>query len=242
MNQQTTVNSPIWPPHYKLRKSKRAQRVNFKISVKHGLQVTIPYRFNAALLPEILENKKHWIIKHLQHLPLPLGEAAQAQLPDEIDCIAIQQIWQIGYCDSFGKPRLIIRPHQKLVIMGDLKQQDICRELLIEWLKGKAQLVFQTWLTELGQRTQLHFHKLTIRSQQTRWGSCSIEKNISLNYKLLFLPPELVEHILLHELCHTVYMNHGVRFWKLLAKFDARSEEHDAALRKVQQFMPQWLG
>lgn len=235
-------NITAWPPTYQLRRSKRARRVNFKISVKHGLEVTVPQRFNEAELPAILDSKKRWILKHLNAVQLQREQQPEEEaLPTQLVLPAINETWPIEHYDSFGKPRLIIRPHHQLVLMGDLQQTEQCQQLLIGWLKGKAQRHFQTWLSELSQRTELTFNKLSIRGQQTRWGSCSSEKNISLNYKLLFLPPELTEHVLLHELCHTRYMSHGVRFWGLLTKHDPACEAHDAALSKVQSFMPMWV-
>jgi YgjP-like, metallopeptidase domain len=57
-------------------------------------------------------------------------------------------------------------------------------------------------------------HGLLVKSQRTRWASCSAKKNLSLNTKLLFLSPDLVRYVLIHELCHTVYMDHSKEFWR----------------------------
>jgi predicted metal-dependent hydrolase len=62
------------------------------------------------------------------------------------------------------------------------------------------------------------YHKVAIRSQRTRWGSCSSKGNLNFNYKIIFLSPELQDYLIVHELCHLQEMNHGPNFWALVEK------------------------
>ena len=72
------------------------------------------------------------------------------------------------------------------------------------------------------------YKKVFIRNQKTRWGSCSVENNIYLNVKLLMLPEELTDYVILHELVHTRIKNHSKDFWRELSKYvrDTRGMEH----------------
>ena len=74
-------------------------------------------------------------------------------------------------------------------------------------------------LNELSRLHGLTYNRVFIRNQKTRWGSCSAKNNISLNRKLLRLPPELIDYVILHELVHTREKNHGNLFWSELSKF-----------------------
>jgi len=62
------------------------------------------------------------------------------------------------------------------------------------------------------------FNRIAIRNQSTRWGSCSRQKNLNFNCRLCLLPPELADYIIVHELCHIKEMNHGPKFWSLVAQ------------------------
>lgn len=79
---------------------------------------------------------------------------------------------------------------------------------------ARAHLV--TRLDELATYHGLPYNRVSIRGQRSRWGSCSATNNISLNMKLLWLPTELQDYVLLHELVHTLHPDHSSRFWERL--------------------------
>lgn len=234
---QESLHDIPWPPAYKLRKHRRARSVKISASKKNGLQITIPYRFSLKDIPFILEENKSWVIKQL----IALQYKQSAGLPQQISINAINEVWEIEYQEDDRKLKIIQRQDKELVVVGQIQDKALCKEMLVWWLKKQAKIHLTQMLLQVSQEIQLPFKKSSIRNQSTRWGSCTSEKSISLNFKLLFLPSHLVTHIIIHELCHTVFLNHSDKFWNLVAKHDPAWKEHRRAMKQADKFVPDWL-
>lgn len=104
----------------------------------------------------------------------------------------------------------------RITDFSDVKVQSIIRNCIEQTMRHEAQRVFPLMLKNLAERYKFTYTSLKINKSRTRWGSCSSQKSINLSYFCLLLPQYLIEFVILHELCHTIEMNHGDRFWKLL--------------------------
>ena len=91
--------------------------------------------------------------------------------------------------------------------------------------RNRAKVVLALRLKELAMRYGFNYNKLYVRNQKTRWGSCSSKNNISLNMRLVLLPDDLRDFILLHELIHTKVKNHGNDFWREIMKVEPKARE-----------------
>lgn len=99
--------------------------------------------------------------------------------------------------------------------------------------KESARVVIHDLLTKWNNHYQYRFNRVSIRNQRTRWGSCSSNKNLSFNYRLLYLPEYLREYVVVHELCHLQEMNHSPAFWKLVAETIPDYKERRADLKQI---------
>jgi predicted metal-dependent hydrolase len=78
----------------------------------------------------------------------------------------------------------------------------------------------------------VEYDKIEIRNQRTRWGSCSTNGILGLNWRLMMAPPEIVDYIVVHELAHLREANHSPAFWSLVAEFDPEYESHAEWLQR----------
>jgi predicted metal-dependent hydrolase len=84
--------------------------------------------------------------------------------------------------------------------------------------RAVARRIIAQRLETLAQRHGFSYQRLFVRSQKTRWGSCSMQNNINLNVHLICLPSELMDYVILHELVHTRIKDHSIQFWNCLAQ------------------------
>lgn len=229
------MNTNAWPPPYQLRTHTRAKRVNFRVTPRDGLIVTVPKRFRLHHLPTLLAEHRHWIETQLRRIDF----TAHSILPTEITLPALSQTLPLHYKEEIGRLSLSTLPGGELLCKGPITPAGVMR-LLHRWLKIQAERHLTPKVLALSESTGLTFSCVKFRDQQTRWGSCNTKGVINLNYKLLFLSADLAQHIILHELCHTQEMNHSVRFWRLLARFDANWQVNRRIIKTAMEWVPAW--
>jgi predicted metal-dependent hydrolase len=229
-------------PAYRVRISSRARRVLLRVTPGKGLEVVIPEGFDEREIPGILLRHQGWIARQLNRFPpdQPRSEA-DFPLPGLLDLRAIGLRVGISYGPrSDGVFQLVMKSRQEIEIQGKSEDRSSIFRLLREWLKFQARPPLARMLAQLSTDTGLRYESFQIRGQKRRWGSYSSRGTISLNWKLLFLPPELVRYLVIHELCHSVHLNHSAAFWKLVERHEPDCRTLDGRLRKAKDFVPPW--
>jgi hypothetical protein len=115
------------------------------------------------------------------------------------------------------------------------------RGLLQNWLKRAAYERLAPRLMQLANELNYSVVRVSIRSQRTRWGSCSTRGTISLNCSLLFLTWEVVRYLFVHELAHTKHMNHSTNFWRLVERIEPDYRRLDRDLLAGWRTVPGWV-
>ena len=237
MTQKLKVE-PHWPK-IQIRQNKRAKYLRIVISAQNGFEIVAPPGVNLRKIDRFLHEKRNWINKTLSQIELPKIKRP-IPLPEEIK--TFYGTWKVAYQqEAETSLKLKQRGHQAISLVGECSDQPSCKALLKKWLKQQAKTFLKERLNLVSARIELPYNRLSIRDQTTRWGSCSAKKDITLNYKLIFLPLALADYIMIHELCHTVYLNHSPLYWKLVARFEPHYTQHLNALKKAEVYIPPWL-
>ena len=196
------------------------------------------------------------------HMTVPL-RAKEADIERALDeCGArLKEAQKNNSPEQIGRDFTIDTPHFKLAVQeGDTPGISITgrdgrytihcpngtdyttertQKILLQGIRGAmkhcAGVMLPPRLEALAKKHGFRYSRCSVRDVQSRWGSCTSRGSINLNIRLVLLPDRLIDYVLLHELCHTVEMNHSERFWALLDKCAApeKAKALRAELKKI---------
>lgn len=231
--------------------TRRAYKRSLGLTLKMNgtLRVSAPKGVSTARIREFVLSQESWIEKNLrkyesvrQAYPqkvLREGELLPylgAQVPlhfepcttckpsfkyvdGRIVCQVRREIW-----NAFDPSR----PHPELL------------SALAQFYKKKARTVLEAAVSDFGGKMGVRPSALSFRAQKTRWGSCSSKGRISLNWKLMVAPPDVINYVVIHELAHLRYYNHSKSFWSFVETQDPEWRAHRSWLRE-NQFLSDFL-
>ena len=233
-NTLMAIDELAWAPVFTVRRSVRAKRLSLRI-IFGKLEVVVPTKVGLRVAHKFLADNRAWVDNNRSLL----YDSAQV-LPEFIDLKFFETRFQVSCMPSTGRLRLV-ESGNNLLLLGkdcDIKK---AQSLLRLWLAGLAKNSLPDLVCEISKRYAIKYNNCNIRSQRTIWGSCSVNADISLNAKLLFCPPKLVEYVIVHELCHIWHHDHSKAFWSCVADCLPDYKLSISALRKIEKIMPCWI-
>lgn len=131
--------------------------------------------------------------------------------------VAVQKAARKNIFSSLKEGVLTIQ-YPDFLSAEDAKTQQYFWNSINYFLRQEAKRFLPARTFELAKQFGFQFADVKIQSSKTRWGSCNRKRNINLSFYLLLTPRHLIDYVILHELCHTVEMNHSEKFWTLMDK------------------------
>ncbi len=226
-----------WP--VTVRVSRRARRLQLRVLPGGEAEVVLPQGMSPAVVAPFLARHRDWLAARLAEVEAVRAADPEhhAALPERIRLEAVEQAWTVEYRQA---PRAMVRTSGEDVLRVGAPDETAARGALQRWLSRQGQTHLLPWLAQTSQELGLDYRQASIRAQKTRWGSCSARRDINLNRALLFLPADCVRYLFVHELCHTVHLNHSRRFWALVSRHEPRYRLYESALRHGQSRVPAW--
>jgi predicted metal-dependent hydrolase len=235
-------DEPGFEAGFEIRVSARARRLSIKVFPRGRVEVVVPKRTRPGDVQSFVNENSEWIRRAresfaLKHPPEPF------RLPESIELRGLDRTVSVRYEPRPGSKSVRFRSSLGAVILsGRIGNEKLSVKALKRWLASVAKKEFEPKLRALSELTQTPYNKLQVRAQRTCWGSRSSSGTISLNLCLLFLEPELLRYLMIHELCHGKHMNHSKSFWRFVGRFEPDFRRLDRELTECWNRVPNWMG
>jgi predicted metal-dependent hydrolase len=215
---------------YSIRRSERARHARILVDGA-GIEVVVPRSFPLRAVEPFVEEKRPWIERTLRRIrdseaefPRPLARAGGV-VPYLGDSLTLRVDHERGraraHVARHGHELRVRLPHHAPLV-----------EALEAWYRRCARGEVERRLDAACSRAGVSYARLQIRSQRTRWASCSSTGAMSFNWRLLLAPAEILDYVVEHEVAHLTVHDHSPRFWQLLASRYPAWREREAWLRR----------
>jgi len=230
-------------PSYSVRVSSRARHVRLTVHPRDGLVVVVPqgWRGDPA---DVVASRREWALHHLARFETMRPDGGEgedsAAVPERIELRAAGVTLAV---EVSARPGTRCRARvlgDTLVVEAPHGDSAGARRALDRWLSLTARAVLAPLLQDQANRTGLAYGSLAVTRARTRWGSCSSAGRIMLNRNLVFLPRELVDSLILHELAHTEVLDHSPAFYRVLERIDPDARAHRCVMRDAWRYVPAW--
>ncbi|WP_371868607.1 M48 family metallopeptidase [Pseudoduganella ginsengisoli] len=225
---------------YALRRSSR-RSIGFMVD-DDGLRVTAPRRVSLADIDDAIRAKQHWILSKLEERRERRAARLQKPPMEWVDGA------QVPYLGADIKLRLYTATRNRTDYNPDTRELHMglvqgATELLLKervksWMQQQAKILFVQRLDLYAARLGVEYSAFALSSAGSRWGSCTAQRVIRLNWKLIHFSLPLIDYVVAHELAHILEMNHSPRFWAEVGRIYPAYDEARELLRKRAQELP----
>lgn len=186
---------------------KEVKHARVRVNETGIVRIIAPVVFSDLDIENLIQKKQRWIDKNMKFF----RQMAKINLQRN-QLLLYGNRYNYFYDSTFAQKVVINHEFKTILAKRDLLEIAIQEK----WYRDVAKKHLTNRLTELSEKLNFAYKKLYIRNQKRKWGNCSKNQNISLNWRLIKAPVFVIDYIIVHELIHTVVMNHSHKFWTLL--------------------------
>ena len=183
----------------------------------------VPQNFTEQEISKVLEMKASWIASKQQYF-----RQKGKILLRRNELLLFGNRYAYFYFSQY-KNKVVVNEESRTI---QARRNLLDKNVQEQWLKSVAKKYIYPRVAELSENLMLPFNRLFLRSQKSKWGNCSADKNISINWRIIKAPDFVIDYVIIHELCHTLIMKHTVKFETLLNSHCPNYKQAQAWLEK----------
>jgi len=211
---------------------RKRKTLSIEVEAPDIITVITPENTPEGTILETVKTKSKWIVQKLFEIKEMEYRKRDKQYVNGESFIYMGRNYslQIVLDDKIILPETKLRGG-KFYVYTYTKDEETVKQALENWYKDKAKEKIQERIKYYQQYFDIKPAKIIIKDQQKRWGSCTNKKELLFNWKCIMAPSPVLDYIVVHEMCHLVYMNHSKEFWQLLKRVLPDYEGRRALLR-----------
>lgn len=201
---------------------KRVQTMRLRIIEKNKIMISLPWLMPLIVVKKFLKDNEKWILGQNEKMK-------KKKSLNKIKSISILgEVYEVELKKSLRDSLVIL---DKKIFINFSKKTEI-KKIIDKKMRVLASKLIKERIKELASKYNLHYEKVGIKNQSSRYGSCSGRGSLNFNWQIILFPVDKFEHVILHELTHLTVKNHSKSFWELLEKYDNNWQENNRWLRK----------
>lgn len=213
----------------------RRRTVRIRVAAADRLEVAAPLGFADAEVAALLRTRAAWIARQLDKLATVAASPLNAAVEPGAELLYLGRPRRLTVLSGSTARAAVALEEERLFVhlpAGPAEERDAAlTAALRRWYAEQARAVLTERTTYWAGVLEVRPQRISIREQKSRWGSCSSRGNVNYNWRVVMAPPEVVDYLVIHELCHMRAPNHSAVFWELVAQADPGYKEHRKWLR-----------
>jgi predicted metal-dependent hydrolase len=222
---------------FQLKRARGRRSIGLKVDFS-GLTVTAPLRASARSISDVLHSHADWVLKKI--------DVWRKNAPPKVEW---RQGALIPFLGQLLPLNVVIQPRRSIITWRDLAglnlilraepDQEEIKTTVCDWYRDEARRYFPQRIVHLAAVAKITPPRFFLSNAQSRWGSCTVDGDIRMTWRLMKAAPHVIDYVAAHELAHLTHMDHSARFWRRVAEIfpdyeSARDElRHNDALYRI---------
>jgi predicted metal-dependent hydrolase len=208
---------------FEFRCSKKARRMRMQIDTRGNIIVVAPWHAGEKIVNDFIVKNHGWLEKQLAKIgKLKKKRPEFHYMTGDIFYYFGEPVTLEVHPADAKRPTIKIRGDKMFITLHrniSLNEGiESIKKTIADFYREKAEETIRDRLEHFNEHYGFRYNRVTMRDQKSRWGSCSRMGNINFNWRLIMAPIEVIDYVVVHEMCHLKEMNHSYRFWALVAQ------------------------
>ena len=185
-----------------------------KIDPSGDVSVAAPKGTSRKAIIDMVSSKADWIIKKLHEIEARNAQVIKREFVDGESFMYLGSDYPLQLTINPKLSKLVVKlDNGRFMVDSPVTDADVIRSALEAWYRFMAGQYIKSRIDHYRSVLNVMPNRVTIKEQKTMWGSCSSKNNLNFNWRVMMAPAEVVDYLVVHELCHLIHHNHSREFW-----------------------------